>query len=168
MDFRLAEPGDLPQLQAVYQRIIEWMNCGGIQIWDDIYPCAFFADDMNQKRLFLLLENGVIVCAFALCESNAGAEHITWKSSAGKALYIDRLGVNVNFLRKGIGGFALQKAIALAREKGAESLRLFVVDINQPAISLYLKSGFSRADGIYEEIIDDDLVLHELGFEIRT
>ena len=62
----------------------------------------------------------------------------------------------------------LNEAIALAKDKGTKYLRLFVVDINEPAINLYIKNGFKRVDGIYDEIIDDDLVLHEFGFEIET
>ncbi|EFC99841.1 hypothetical protein CLOSTHATH_01950 [Hungatella hathewayi DSM 13479] len=42
------------------------------------------------------------------------------------------------------------------------------MDINKPAIHLYMKNGFEQADGIYDEVIDDDLVLHEYGFEIKT
>lgn len=62
----------------------------------------------------------------------------------------------------------LKKAAELAKEEGANCLRLFVVDINKPAINLYIKNGFEKADGIYDEIIDDELVLHQFGFEIRT
>ena len=50
--------------------------------------------------------------------------------------------------------------------KDAKYLRLFVVDINKPAINLYLKNGFKRVDGIYEERIGDS-VLREYGFEIE-
>ena len=39
--------------------------------------------------------------------------------------------------------------------------------INSPAISLYEKNGFIRAKGIFTDIIDDELVLHEYGYEIR-
>ena len=62
----------------------------------------------------------------------------------------------------------LNKAIELSREMGAEYLRLFVVDENYPAINLYKKTGFEKVDGIYDEVIDDDFVLHEFGFEIKT
>ena len=51
---------------------------------------------------------------------------------------------------------------------GAEYLRLFVVDKTYPAINLYKKTGFEKVDGIYDEVIDDDFVLHEFGFEIKT
>ena len=80
-------------------------------------------------------------------------------------MYIDRLGVNVDYLKQGIGGIMLEKAVELAKENGVEYLRLFIVDINQPAINLYIKNGFKKAEGIYDEIIDDNLTLHEYGFE---
>nr|WP_246615500.1 hypothetical protein [Clostridium thailandense] len=52
--------------------------------------------------------------------------------------------------------------------KQAKYLRLFVVDINKPAINVYLKNGFKQVDGIYEEKIDDGLILREYGFEIEA
>ena len=168
MDFRLAKIDDLPQLKLVYRDIIHNMNKENIQIWDEIYPCEFFSDDIANNCLYILVEDKEIVSAFALCDSNSGAEHVKWKKEQQKALYIDRFGVNVNYLKKGIGSIMLQKARAVAREQGVEYLRLFVVDINKPAINLYIKNGFQKADGIYDEIIDDDLILHELGFEIET
>lgn len=168
MNFRLANIYDLPKLQVVYGKIIDNMNKNNIQIWDEIYPCEFFADDIKNNCLYILLEDKEIVSAFTLCDSNAGAECVKWKNEQKKALYIDRFGVNINYLRKGFGGIMLQKAKMLAAEQGFEYLRLFVVDTNKPAINLYIKNGFQKADGIYDEIIADDLVLHELGFEIET
>jgi ribosomal protein S18 acetylase RimI-like enzyme len=91
---------------------------------------------------------------------------VNWKYNAGKALYIDRLGVNVNYSRKGIGSYMLTKAREKAKNLGAEYLRLFVVDINEPAICLYTKNGFTKASGVYDEVIDEELVLHEYGYEI--
>lgn len=168
MNLRMANIDDLPQLKAVYGKIIDNMNKDNIHIWDEVYPCEFFYNDIENNRLYVLEENNEIVSAFALCNSNAGAEYVKWENKYDKALYIDRLGVNVNYSRKGIGSVMLNKAIVLARDKGAKYLRLFVVDVNKPAINLYIKNGFKMVDGIYDEIIDYDLVLHEFGFEIET
>ena len=35
------------------------------------------------------------------------------------------------------------------------------------ADKVYIKNGFKKVDGIYEERIDDDLILREYGFEIE-
>ena len=167
MELRLAIIEDLPQIKGMYKEIIKNMNSNNIYIWDEIYPCEFFEDDIKNNQLYVLIDNDEIVSAFALSHSNAGSDSVNWKDNYAKALYIDRLGVNVNYLRKRIGSIVLNKAIELSREINVEYLRLFVVDENYPAINLYKKVGFKKVDGIYDEVIDDDLVLHQFGFEIK-
>ena len=167
MDFRLANICDLTELKVMYQKIIDHMNRSGISIWDEVYPCEFFREDMERNRLHVLVgENHTIAAAYALYESNAGNRSIQWKNAADSAFYVNYLGVNVDFLRRGIGSEALKNAAALTRQKGVGSLRLFVVDINKPAINLYLKNGFLQAAGIYEEKIDEGLTLREYGMEM--
>lgn len=165
MDFRMAVMRDLPQLRAVYGDIIQNMNSNQIQIWDDRYPGDFFDEDIRKHRLYVLLNSHEIVSAFALCSQNPGGSSIQWQGDQRKALYLERLGVNVNYLRIGIASLMLEKAKEAARNSGAEFLRLFVVDTNKPAIRLYVKNGFTRRHGVYDEVIDDTLVLHEYGFE---
>lgn len=168
MNLRLANMDDLPKLKLIYEKIVDNMNRNNIKIWNEIYPCEFLIEDIENNRLYILVDNNDIIAAFALCESNLGEDYVEWTSKHDKALYIDRLGVNVNYLRKGIGSIVLNKAVEVARNKNTKYLRLFVVDINEPAIKLYLKSGFKRVEGIYDEVIYDNLVLHEYGFEIDT
>lgn len=105
------------------------------------------------------------MAAFALCEDSAGEDHVTWGKSIRQVRYLERLGVNPDYMRSGIGSTALHEAIRLSKEAQAEALRLFVVDINHSAIRLYEKNGFQKATGIYDEVIDDDLTFHEFGFE---
>jgi len=93
---------------------------------------------------------------------------VKWENAHDKALYLDRFGVNVDYSGRGIGSIMLKHAITLTKQKNAKYLRLFVVDINKPAINVYLKNGFRQVDGIYEERIDDDLILREYGFEIEV
>lgn len=169
MNLRLANISDLSKLKAVYGNIIDNMNRNNISIWDDIYQCEFFSDDIENNRLYLLVEeHDIIVAAFALCESNAGEGYVKWENALGKALYLDRLGVNVDYLRQGIGSMMLKHATMLTKQKNAKYLRLFVVDINKPAMNLYLKNGFRQVDGIYEEKIDDNIILREYGFELEV
>ena len=39
--------------------------------------------------------------------------------------------------------------------------------INKPAIRLYQKNGFTKVDGVYDEVFDDGYVLREIGYEIK-
>ncbi len=168
MELKLAKAGDLNPIKEMFQKIMEKMEEENIHIWDEIYPCEFFCEDIEKRRLYILKDGEKIVSAFALCDSEDGESHIDWKKPCGRALYIERLRVNVDYLRRGIGGITLNKAVLTAREKGAESLRLFVAAVNKPAINLYIKSGFKMADGIYEKKIDENYTLREYGFEIET
>lgn len=167
MDFRQAVMQDLPQLKDMYKRIIKNMNEQNIQIWDDIYPCEFFEDDIKNNKLYILLNNGEIVSAFVLSDTNSGETAVEWNDNHAKVVYIDRLGVNIKYLKKGLGSLMLDKAKEIAKTLNAEYLRLFVVDINIPAIQLYTKKEFVKVNGVYNEIFDDGFVLHEHGYEIK-
>ena len=167
MNFRSAVMQDLPRLKTMYQQIVKNMEKRGIFIWDDIYPSDFFAEDIEKQRLYVLTDHEEIISAFALCDTNAGEKAIQWKEPNAKALYIDRLGVDTQYSRKGIGSLMLAKAKEIAKAAGAEYIRFFVVDINEPAIRLYIKTGFLKAIGIYDEVFDDGFVLHEYGYEAK-
>lgn len=167
MDFRLAVMQDLSQLKDMYKQIVKNMNEQDIQVWDDIYPCEFFEEDIKNNQLYVLLNNSEIVSAFVLCNANSGENTVKWNDNHAKVLYVGRLGVNIKYSKKGIGSLMLNKAKEIAKTFGAEYLRLFVVDINKPAIQFYIKNGFVKADGVYDEIFDDGFVLHEYGYEIK-
>jgi GNAT superfamily N-acetyltransferase len=168
VEFRLAEIQDLTQLKSVYKQIIEKMNNDGVKIWDDIYPCEFFEDDIKSKRLYILIDNQEIISAFALCDENrVEKSSVKWENDNAKAFYLDRLAVNANYSKKGIASLMINKAKQLAANLGAEYLRLFVVDINKPAIQLYEKNHFNRAIGVYKKVFDDGFELREFGYEIK-
>lgn len=159
---------DLVQLKIMYRQIVQDMNAQGIQIWDEIYPCEFLEEDIKMNRLYVLLDGDRIVSAFALSETNSGENAVQWMDNRAKALYIDRLGVDTAYSKRGIGSFMLARAKEITRAAGAEYLRLFVVDINKPAIRLYRRNGFAKAGGVYEETFSDDFALHEYGYEIKV
>ncbi|MDO4369828.1 MAG: GNAT family N-acetyltransferase [Clostridia bacterium] len=168
MDFRPAGMRDLVQLKIMYRQIVQDMNAQGIRIWDEIYPCEFLEEDIKMNRLYVLLDGDRIVSAFALSATNSGESTVQWMDDRAKALYIDRLGVDTAYSKQGIGSFMLARAKEITKAAGAEYLRLFVVDINEPAIRLYRRNGFAKADGVYEETFPDGFALHEYGYEIKV
>ena len=167
MEIRKAAMEDLAQLKNMYKQIVQNMNDNDIQIWDDIYPCEFFEDDINKKQLYVLTEKKEIISAFVLCETHSGERKVHWNMDSARTVYLDRLGVNINHRNKGMGNLSLDRAKEIAGSNGFDCLRLFVVDKNIPAIRLYKKYGFIKAEGIYEEVFDDDFVLREYGYEIK-
>lgn len=168
MNIRLADIQDLSFLKEMYLRIVRNMEKQKLCIWDEVYPSEFIKADIEQRIFYVCEEEGLIKAAFSLCGSHAGESCVRWPNQSEKVVYMDKFGVNVDSLRQGIGGKALWEATVLARQKGAASLRLFVVDRNKPAIALYEKNGFVRAEGIYEERIDEELTFCEYGYEILT
>lgn len=166
MRFRPATEADLPRLKAMYARLVDHMNQNGVAIWNEFYPCEVLADDIAAHELYVLADGDHIAAAFALCPANDGAAHVTWRDDRARARYLDRLGVNVEYLRRGVGAVMLRHAMDAARQLGADYLRLFVVDVNRPAIALYRKMGFEQAEGVFEEHIED-FVLREYGFEMK-
>ena len=169
MEFRLAKISDLLELKSMYAEIVNNMNENGICIWDDVWPSEFLEEDIHNKELYILLKKNKIISCIALCTLNETEEyHLQWQEPKAKALYIRKLGVNVNNLKQGIGAKVLDYAASIARQNSAQYLRLFVVNINTPAINLYVKNGFVKHEEIFEEKINDDLILHEYVFEKKV
>ena len=168
MEFRLAVMDDLEQMKDMYTQIVKNMNDNHIEIWDDIYPCELLENDIRNHQMYILSDKGQIISAFVLCDTHAGDKEAAWNGRSDKSIYLDRLGVNVKYHRKGIGTLMIGKAKETAKSFGMEYLRLFVVDINKPAIQLYVKNGFRKVEGVYEEVFEDGFVLREYGYEIKV
>lgn len=168
MDVRLATIEDLEELKIMYQGIVKKMEKQGVAIWDDIYPYILFPEDIALRRLYVVYEQDTLYAAFALCKHNKQEEGVEWTLGVENALFLERFGVHADYTRRGYGSLALQFAQTIAKEQGAQFLRLLVVDHNKAAIDFYQKQGFYKAEGSYHERIDDELILHEIGFEINV
>ncbi|MEF2783303.1 GNAT family N-acetyltransferase [Erysipelotrichaceae bacterium HCN-30851] len=166
MKCRLAVKEDLPQIISMFENIIQDMSVKNINIWDEEYPCNAFEEDILLNRLYVV-EEDVIVSAFVLCDTDEAADSIKWKHMTNQAMYLSRFGVHVNYAGKGIGSFTLLKVKEIAKQLNADCIRLFVANINEPACRLYEKEGFTKAEGIYDLVIDEDYILHEYGYEIK-
>jgi ribosomal-protein-alanine N-acetyltransferase len=64
----------------------------------------------------------------------------------GDEAYLQNFMVDPAHRRRGLGSTLLQKVIILSREHGARTVVLDVDAANRPAVSLYLKSGFSTVE----------------------
>lgn len=166
MKLRLATIKDLPELKALFSSITAELDKNGISIWDDVYPYCAFPDDIKRDSFFVLEESGKLISAFALCPPQEDEGSIVWENSESKGIYIYRLGVAPDCLKKGIGSYMIKEAQRIAKERGGEYLRLLVVDFNKPAIAFYLKNGYTKAQGYYMNYLND-LVLKEYGYEIK-
>ena len=165
MTVRSALPSDLPRLNEMFTAIVAHMDRTGVPIWNEFYPFDYFEEDIENGAMYVLEDIGVITAAFSLCRECEGAAHVTWEHTGEPVLYFDRFGVSTEHRRMGVGRQAMACAEVLAREMGAACLRLFVVDINLPAISFYESCGYTRAAGYYDEVINEHTTLREYGYE---
>ena len=169
MKTRLAKYSDLPQLKTMFDKVVKNMNSHGGCIWNEYYPYEEFERDIERQQLYLLMDEEVIVATFVLYEFKTTClDCLTWQDNTAKAMLLNRFGVNVDYLRQGMGVKALDEAKRIAKSQSAKYIRLTVVDSNTPAINLYKKYGFTKVDGIYEEYIpESNTTLYEYGFEIK-
>lgn len=89
MIFRIADMNDLYQLKMVYSDIVNHMYENNIKIWDEVYPTAYFNEDIKNQRLYVLEDHDTILSAFALSDRHSGENHIKWPGKGCKALYLD-------------------------------------------------------------------------------
>lgn len=168
MIFRLATLQDLPRLKDMYRRIMTYLDEVDMQIWDEHYPCELLEGDVEKRQLYIMAQGDTPVAAFALCQSSAGEHCVEWENSDASALYLERLGVDTVYMRNGLASRMLQKAMEVTKEQGREYLRLFAAISNPPSLALYRKNGFRQAGGVFDEVIDENWIISEYGFEIRV
>ena len=167
MELVLARLEDLNKVKEMYTKIIKNMYDNDIKIWNEYYPNEVFESDIKCENLYLLKEKENILGAFVMYEHKNPEEDVEWKIPKAKSYLLNRVGVNTEYLRQGIGQKLINEACILAKDKGAKYLRLLVSEINTPAIKLYLKCNFKKVNGIHQEKINDDFSLNEYGFEIE-
>ena len=68
MELRLANKQDLPELEKMFNKIVEQMNNNGIYIWNEYYPYEEFENDIENNRLFLLIKDNKICASFVVLE----------------------------------------------------------------------------------------------------
>ena len=166
MELVLANKNDLANVQEMFTNIIKNMYAQNIKIWDEYYPNEVFMSDIDNKNLYLLKEGDEILGAFSLYEHIDIEQDVEWQDKNAKAYLLNRVGVNVNYLQKGIGQKLVKMAKDIAKEKKGEYLRLLVCEVNTPAINLYKKCKLKKVKGIHEEKIEKDYSLNEYGFEV--
>ncbi len=168
MEFRLATLSDLESIKITYIKIVENMIINGFKNWNNSYPVNYIEDDIVNNKFYIMIDGINILSGAAISNNHDGDNTIKWQNPKASAIYIDRLGVNVNYLHTGIASKMLQKIRELANSQNAEYIRLFVVDDNKPAVRLYEKNKFIKVDGIYNEVLDNEFILPQCGYEIRV
>ena len=165
MEIELAIKDDLLQIKEMLNSVIENLDKNNILIWNKYYPYEAYREDIEQKRLYLLKEEDEIIGFISLLPPNVHEEDFEW--SKGKALFISRFVINLNYQRKGYAKQFLDGIVNIAKSKNADMLRLTVVKINKPAVSFYEKYGFKKVYGIYQNPQITKCDNTEFGYELK-
>lgn len=168
MQTRLVITNDLPELKIMFDKIVKVMESNNVFIWNEYYPFEEFENDIQNKNLYVVIDNDKIISAFGLFDNVSGLDCFEWNDKNAKALYLGRFGVNPYFQKCEYGAKTINEAIKIAQNMNAKYLRLQVVDTNIPAINFYKKVGFNCVNGRFEEYIEEtNTTLVEYGFEIK-
>ena len=166
MIFRKSNIEDLSKLYDMYAKIVEKVQSNNLCMWNQYYPSMCLEDDVKEKRLYLLEENDEIMAACAVSPLNEAENKIEWKDPLAKALYVERLGVNVDYQRRGIASLLVKNVEQFAKENEYGYVRLFVVNQNEPARKLYEKNGFQKIEGLYKHCVTEETTLLEQAYEL--
>lgn len=135
--FSLGVLQDLPQVYAIIDSRIHWMDEVGIQQWNvtdywECYPKSYYEKAVHDRRLYVLKEtdNGQVAGVAVLYEKDD-----RWKNQQGPAAYyVHHLAVKLG--KKGAGKAMLTYCEKLAAAHKKEYLRLDCA-IDNPKINAY-------------------------------
>ena len=167
MEYRLARVDELEEIKGMYRETISETERLGRPIWGNDYPVDFLHVDVENGRMYILVDDNTIVSSVALCDSIWDDSMVPWENPQAKAKYIERLTVRPSHWRKGLSKLIMEKAEETARQAGIKYLRLYVIESNKPAFALYNKIGFHQIGGEYAIPVDEHFTLHTNVMEKR-
>lgn len=166
MDFMIkkAAPREIDAIAGLYGAVCDYLQDKPFNPnWRrDCFPTRENAEEyLAGGGLYAAWDGDALVGSIAL-NTNPSAEEERDMPSAGAGreniLYIHVAAVHPEHLRRGIGAAMLRFAGTEAAARGANALRLYVWERNEPAIRAYEKAGFVRLGR-------EDIGLREFGLE---
>ena len=151
--FRKAEEGDLPGIEALYYAVTEAIPRElDSPCWNwrtGKYPTLKTAQDaLARDALFVLLGDGQPAGSIVLDQNQPGEyAYLPWQTK-GSIWCVHTLAIHPDCRGHGAGKKLLQEAEEWMRSAGASAARLDALAHNQPAISLYEGAGYRYAGTI--------------------
>lgn len=140
---RRAEPGELDAAYGLILERVAWMDRVGLRQWNnngylEAYPRAYFGEQLEAGRLYVLVEDGAIAAAAVLLD-----EDPRWAEfPPEEAWYIHNFASAV--AHRGAGGAMLDRLRERAAERGKRALRLDCAMDSAFLNDYYEKRGFCR------------------------
>ena len=148
--FIRCEPAQFNAVMAMYDRTLaELERTVNYPRWTKDHPGRDYVKKAIEKgEQYACAAGGAILGAVVLNEDpegNYALGHWSRELKAGTFLVVHLLAVDPAYKQKGIGGFLVDHAVALAKENGYRAIRLDIVPDNVPAKRLYTSKGFTAA-----------------------
>lgn len=163
--FRLAEEEDLNDINILFKEVVDDMgNNKKLDMWNDFYLFCEFEKDINNKEMYVILNDSKIIGSFCLSDyDDPENQLINWTLNK-RFVYLNRLAILPSEQGKGYAKAAMKYINDYAVENKYEVLRLTVYEKNKDAIILYEKDGFVKIENCELEIYGKIF----LGFEKQT
>ncbi len=157
--FEKATAADAETIFTLYQTAAVSGRENGSSDWDDSYPTReILKEDLNQERLYVLWENGELLAAISLMESDdLDEEPLGWTEV--KSCVPVRLCVSPTRQCQGIGGRMMTLLTETVKRKGYAAIRLLAAKENLAANRLYERMGFCRMGEVH--LYDTDFYAYE-------
>lgn len=154
--FQEAEYAQIPEIFALYEARIRWMDAVGLRQWNatdylSVYPASYFESMQAKKLLYVLLHPGKEVC----CAGVLLRDDPRWEDAKRiPSWYVHNLVTRCD--APGAGRIFLAEAETLAKAHGVQAMRLDCSEDNTKLNAWYEALGYIPAgscqDGPYRGI----------------
>lgn len=151
MNIRKGTLDDLNKIVEMYIIARRDLQENDIHQWDHNDPSIqMLHEDIKSGNLYVAVKGNDILGSVVLDEEKE-PEHkdIDWAVEDGKALYLHRLVVHLDFQGEGTGKVLMEFADQYAKEHGYASIRLDAYEENEVARGLYEKFGYKEMGQVY-------------------
>jgi len=149
MRVRPATLEDVPSVMALVRKVVPLMRASGNLQWDDQYPNPeVFTRDVREGQLWVA-ELGGALAGFAAITTDQEPEYaeVGW-DPAETSVVVHRLAVDPDLRGRGLALALMEKAEAVARERGIGVLRVDTNTRNEATRRLFPKLGYACAGEI--------------------
>ena len=158
--FRKAVLEDENTILTLYQEVKVKGREDGTSDWDEDYPNKdILRDDLENKRIFVLLEEAEIIAVISIFEEDEPDIHsLDWAKV--KACFLVRLCVSPKYQSKGIGEKMMRNISDYAKSKGFKATHHLAAKVNVAANRLYKRMGYRDLGMIH--LYDTDFIAYEM------
>ncbi len=156
MQFRKAEPADVPVLMSIYEEGRKSIRTFGIDQWQNGYPAeADVREDIALSRLWLICgDDGMICGVFAFIDDGEPTYDVihngVWLTGdTHNYAAVHRVAVSMAARGTGSAGRMMAKAAEMAAEIGMTSVRIDTHEGNLAMRGMLEKNGFTCCGVIY-------------------